>query len=42
MFRKFENSVLCFSFGITAVDHSSDVAGNVSALDMEQCSRPSR
>lgn len=42
MFRKFESRVLCFSFDITAVDHSSDVAGNVRALDMERCSRSSR
>lgn len=37
MFRKFESHVLCFSFGTTIIGHSSDVAGNVSALDMKQC-----
>ena len=35
MSRKFESRVLCFSFDIAAVDHSSNVAGNVRALDMD-------
>ena len=42
MFKKLENRVLCFSLVVIIIGHSRDFAGNVSTLDMKQCSCSSK